>query len=84
MEDMRALRGIARQAATDRGHILKKFSHLYGTGWNAYAVASCRLCSARVRVEPSPAPNSVSVWGEAVGVGCPGRGWHVATTQSAG
>jgi hypothetical protein len=84
MVSMRKLRAEARQAATGRGHELKKFSHLYRSPSGFYSVASCRLCMARVRVEPYPAPNSASIWGEAVGLGCPGTGWNSATMQSAG
>jgi hypothetical protein len=84
MVNMRKLRAEARQAATGRGHELKKFSHLYGSAAGSYAVASCRLCRAQVRVEPYPAHNSASIWGEAVGLGCPGTGWNSATMQSAG
>jgi hypothetical protein len=70
MKSVRGLRAEAREAAALRGHTLMKFSHLYGTGWSAYAVASCRRCRAQVRVEPYPAPNAISIGGEAVALNC--------------
>lgn len=66
----RELRKHARKATKVRGHRIGKFSHLIGTGWNAYSVAVCEKCGRDVAVYPNPAPNGIDIAGDAVAVDC--------------
>jgi hypothetical protein len=70
MASVRTLRKEGRKCAEWRNHTLGRFSPLDGSGWVASSVARCTRCRAEVRVEPTPAPNSVSLWGEALAVNC--------------
>jgi hypothetical protein len=70
----RRLRREARAAAAWRGHSLGRFSPLLpSTGRGGYSEAACVACGAAVRIETSPAANSIDVGGEAVAVSCTGR-----------
>lgn len=66
----RELRKSARKAATERGHRLRKFTHLMGTGWNLKSASSCEKCGVEVNVYPNPAPNGIDIAGEAVSTNC--------------
>jgi len=62
----------AEQSAEARGHRLAGWRSNSGVGWSHQFEASCLDCGAYAIVEPTPAPNSVSVAGTVYAWNCDG------------
>jgi hypothetical protein len=64
------LKAQARMSAENRGHELTKFKALVNTPRKHTAEATCKHCNMGVVVNDNPAPNEISVGGEAVALHC--------------
>lgn len=62
----------AARAAAAGGHTVAGWAHNGATGWRSAWEAACVDCSAVVRVEPEPAPNSVELSGTVFSWRCDG------------
>lgn len=70
----RRLRREARAASRSTGHTVGRFSPLRpSTGRGGYSEATCTACGAWLRIETSPAPNSIDISGAVFSESCTGR-----------
>lgn len=68
MRRVERLKSEARQAASQRGHVLKPF--LRGEYNTEVFVSVCRHCEMGAVVDPDPAPNGIDISGRAVAMNC--------------
>ena len=67
------LKEVARECCEWREHSMGNFKETGVRGtWDHLFTARCKRCGMHVYVEPTPAPNSIDVFGEAVALDCEG------------